>query len=105
MYGYIYLVSNLINSKIYVGQHKSAVFDSTYLGSGKQIKNAIKKYGKENFKVDLIEEASNPEDLNNLEIQYVALYKATDPNIGYNMSAGGYVPRLCGIHNGNYGKK
>ncbi len=48
MYGYIYLTTNLINKKKYVGQHKSSKFDERYKGSGKLIKKAFKKYGKEN---------------------------------------------------------
>lgn len=44
----IYKTTNLINGKIYVGQHKTSANDG-YLGSGKLITRSIKKYGKENF--------------------------------------------------------
>lgn len=50
-YGYVYKITNLINGKTYVGQRK-IVRDKTwedYYGSGKLIKQAITKYGKENF--------------------------------------------------------
>lgn len=52
MYGYIYKTTNLINNKIYIGQHKvkEEKIDNSYYGSGKLIIQAIKKYGKENFK-------------------------------------------------------
>jgi hypothetical protein len=32
MYGYVYITTNLINNKIYIGQHKSETFDSEYIG-------------------------------------------------------------------------
>ena len=43
---YIYLTTNLINGKQYIGQHKGELNDS-YLGSGTNISKAINKYGKE----------------------------------------------------------
>ena len=52
-YGYIYLTTNLINNKIYIGQHKGK-FNARYLGSGLHIKRSIKKYNRENFKVELL---------------------------------------------------
>jgi len=45
----IYKTTNLINNKIYVGKHNTSANDG-YLGSGKLIKQAVKKYGKENIK-------------------------------------------------------
>ena len=45
---YIYLTTNLINGKKYIGKHYGEINDS-YLGSGILIKKAIKKYGSNNF--------------------------------------------------------
>ncbi len=94
MYGYIYLTENLVNHKKYIGQKKSKVFlDSKYLGSGTHLKNAVKKYGAENFKVTMIDTAESKQELNQKEIYYIAKYNAqTDPNF-YNISAGGD----CGV--------
>jgi len=44
-FGYIYKTTNMINGKIYIGQHKSNNFDLNYIGSGINIKRAIKKFG------------------------------------------------------------
>lgn len=106
MYGYIYKTTNLINSKIYVGQKKSKTFKGhLYLGSGKYLKRAINKYGKENFKVDLLEEIETKELMDEREIYWIDYYRATDENIGYNISNGGNVNRsMSGIHNPMYGK-
>lgn len=49
---YIYRTTNLINGKTYIGQHKRR--PGRYFGSGLLLKNAIKKYGKENFKVEIL---------------------------------------------------
>lgn len=75
MYGYIYLVHDSLNNRHYIGQHKWTKYelldedytrgsekafrdshgfdlfkiDPNYLGSGKHLQNAIKKYGKNYF--------------------------------------------------------
>lgn len=41
MYVYVYITTNLINGKRYIGQHRSNILDEKYLGSGKLLKNAI----------------------------------------------------------------
>jgi len=52
---YLYKTTNLINNKIYIGIHKAKTTDNMYLGSGKRIRYAIKKYGRENFKKEILE--------------------------------------------------
>ena len=71
MYGYIYKTTNLLNEKIYVGQRKSKEFIKSYYGSGTLIKNAISKYGKENFSVELIDFAMSADELDEKEIWYI----------------------------------
>lgn len=50
MYFILYETTNLINNKKYIGVHKTIDLNDGYLGSGIYLRNAIKKYGKENFK-------------------------------------------------------
>ena len=49
MYYTIYLIRNNINNKQYIGQHTTKDLNDNYMGSGKIIKQAFQKYGKENF--------------------------------------------------------
>ena len=50
---YVYKVTNLRNNRIYVGVHYGYP-DDAYLGSGTVICEAIKKYGRENFKKEVL---------------------------------------------------
>jgi group I intron endonuclease len=89
MFGYIYKTTNLVNGKIYVGKHASSFFDTTYIGSGKTLCKAIKKYGKKNFDCILIEAVENEADLNLREKYWIAKLNARDKNVGYNINEGG----------------
>lgn len=91
MYGYIYITFNLINSKFYVGQKKSGEYlGNTYLGSGKLIKQAIKKYGVINFKNVFICEAYNQKDLDKKEEFWIDYFRRTyGYNNCYNLQKGG----------------
>jgi hypothetical protein len=49
----VYKTTNLINNKIYIGVHSYKKYMG-YIGSGTYITNAIKKYGKENFRFEIL---------------------------------------------------
>ena len=54
MYHIVYLTTNIANQKFYVGVHSTYNLDDGYLGSGIILKNAINKYGKNNFKRQIL---------------------------------------------------
>ncbi|CAL9993273.1 homing endonuclease [Vibrio phage D480] len=54
MFHIVYQITNLINNKIYVGKHSTENIHDEYMGSGKLLLRAIKKYGKENFTKDIL---------------------------------------------------
>ena len=89
MYGYIYITTNTLNNKIYIGQHISSKFDFNYLGSGSVLKRAIKKHGKSHFSSLLLESCESIEDLNRKESYWISYYNSTDPTVGYNIKYGG----------------
>jgi len=89
MYGYIYKTTNKINGKIYIGQKKSTVFlGNQYLGSGRYLRNAINKYGQDNFCVELIKWCETKQILDEAEKYYIKSYHATDHTVGYNITLG-----------------
>lgn len=87
MYGYIYITTNLINGKVYIGQHRHTEWDKSYIGSGTILEKAIKKYGKNNFKCELIEECQTEKELNEQEIFWIKFYR--ERKECYNVTRGG----------------
>jgi len=79
----------MINGKKYIGQK---IFDrhwKLYLGSGKRLKYAIKKYGKEYFSREIIAIAYSKEELNDLEIKFINNHNAVVDDNYYNIAYGG----------------
>ena len=54
MFYTIYKTTNIINNKIYIGKHKTTDPNDDYIGSGKHLWRAITKYGRENFKKEVL---------------------------------------------------
>lgn len=86
---WIYLTTNLVNNRMYIGKHKSDHYDPTYYGSGKILLQAIDKYGLENFKNEILYEANTLEELNEKEKYFISLYRKKYGNIMYNIANGG----------------
>ena len=91
-YGFVYITTNLINGKRYIGAKK---FDSrnvwkNYLGSGKAFSNALDKYGKENFIKEIISIHYSYEELFNAEEKMIKFCNATKSDNYYNISDGQY---------------
>ena len=89
MYGYIYITTNLINGKKYIGKKSSSIYVKEYLGSGRVLQTAIKKYGKENFTNEVIEWCESEDSLNEQEIYWISYYDAVKSNMFYNVHTGG----------------
>ncbi len=95
---YIYITTNIINGKRYIGQRKR--FDGEdinadkYLGSGTSLLYAIKKHGNEYFKKEIIAVCDSHTEADRLEIKYIEEYGALlDKSKWYNIDAGGQYRR------------
>ena len=95
MLGIVYIITNSINGKVYIGQTIQSLKDRWYghcrINCSKNeadmcIKRAILKYGKENFNIRELERC-RVEDLDEREIYYIDLYNSF--NNGYNSTKGG----------------
>jgi group I intron endonuclease len=92
--GSIYLITNMVNGKYYVGQHKSVEpqirwkkhLVSARGGSPYALHSAIRKYGEDNFKIELLCICPHSR-LGNMEPYYAEQFGTYvwDPIPGYNM--------------------
>ena len=60
----IYRTTNKIDGKFYIGQHVTKNLEDGYLGSGKRIGYAIRKYGPENFIREILFDFGTLEEMN-----------------------------------------
>ena len=82
----LYKITNKKNGKVYIGIHKTNNINDGYFGSGKRIKQAIKKYGKELFVKEIVAEFPDRKSCSLAEIELIA---KTPKEILYNISSGG----------------
>lgn len=85
---FIYKTTNLINHKTYIGIHQTENIDDGYIGSGLHFLRAVKNYGKENFKREILEFCSSYDELLEKERIYVNEDWVKDKN-NYNLKTGG----------------
>lgn len=90
---YIYQIINKINGKIYIGKTERSVQERwkehcrDYLNrnfENRPLYRAMKKYGLENFTIEIIEETDNPEERETFWIEQKKTFKN-----GYNATRGG----------------
>lgn len=87
MYGFVYRTKNEINGMMYIGKCEYARKNGweNYLGSGTYLKDAVSKYGKDNFTREILAEATTKYELEALEESMIHYYNAVeDPNY-YNL--------------------
>jgi hypothetical protein len=88
---YVYETHNLITNCKYIGYcSKEPNKSKSYLGSGKILNAAIKKYGKENFLKTIIKEFDNETDARLYEEYLIDKYNAINSSDYYNLTKGGF---------------
>ncbi len=96
----VYLITNQINHKIYVGKTTKPTLEERWKEHlnnvrwrGRQqdfyLYRAMKKYGSEKFHLEIITEAKDESQLNELEKLWIRVLDSTNSEIGYNMTLGG----------------
>lgn len=88
-YGFIYITTNMINGKKYLGQRKFYRNWQEYLGSGKSLVYAIQKYGKENFVRNIVCICNSLEELNQAEHDISVFLNVVKSEDWYNLKYGG----------------
>lgn len=85
MFYTIYKTTNTINGKFYIGKHKTKNLNDGYMGSGKLLKRAIKKYGLDNFYKEVLHVCESEKQMNALE----KILVVPDAELNYNLCDGG----------------
>lgn len=89
MFYYVYKITNTVNGKYYIGAHQSECLDDGYLGSGKWLKNAQRKYGLDLFTKEIIKFCDNELEMYALEAELVTEDLVMDDQC-YNLIVGGH---------------
>jgi len=84
---YIYKITNKINGRWYIGKTNGQ--DPNYMGSGKLLRQAYAKYGRENFEKIILENCSTEQELNQREQYWIQESGALSDPLSYNLAEGG----------------
>lgn len=87
-YHFTYKTTNLINNRYYLGMHSTNRIDDGYLGSGKRLYYELNKYGRDNFKFEILKQFDSREELVQAEIKLITEQDLTNPNC-LNLKQGG----------------
>ena len=95
-YNYFYKITNLINNHYYYGIHSTDNLDDGYMGSGKRLHYAYKKYGIENFTKEILKYFDTRKDASDYEAEMVTEQLVNNDNC-YNCRLGGEEFKTSGM--------
>lgn len=84
---HIYKIINKQNGRWYIGKHNG--HDPNYMGSGKILKQALDKYGRDSFERVILEQVDSQERLDDRERYWIAETDAVNDPMSYNLADGG----------------
>lgn len=99
MVGFIYIIKNTVNGKVYIGQTRVSVDlrwkeHLRHAQYGDQVINrAMRKYGVDKFYIETLE-ICDVSIIDEREIYYIDLFDSTNKTKGYNVSLGGSTPKF-----------
>ena len=94
-YHFTYKTTNLINKRYYLGMHSTNRLDDGYIGSGKRLYYELNKYGRDNFKFEILKQFNSREQLVEAETSLISEEVLKDPNC---------LNMVVGDSGGNVGK-
>ncbi len=101
-FGVVYLLTNLVNDKVYVGQTWVGIkrrweqhLEQARNGGKYYISKALRKHGEEKFSVGILGWEKTQTGLNNLESLWILLLNSIDSEVGYNSKHGGSTGKLA----------
>jgi len=98
-FNFVYLTTDLVNEKQYVGDHGTNDLNCyktfNYVGSGDLLTLAIKKYGQDNFKREILEFFPSKKEAFLAQKKYIEKYKTLVTEGGYNISPTGGLGIMC----------
>ena len=104
----VYKIVNIVNSKFYIGVHKTKNINDDYFGSGRYIKAAIEKHGKEIFKKEILHIFTTSRKAFKMERELVT-EELIKSGKCYNIKEGGRGGfehiRKSGLHKASKGRK
>lgn len=100
---FVYKITNDINGKIYIGVHSTDDINDGYLGKGTLIQKAVKKYGKSNFKKEILEFFKDRTSAFDKERELVTR-EFVSLTTNYNLKTGGEGGAMYGKTNPMYGR-
>lgn len=92
----IYKITNTINNKIYIGAHSTEDVNDSYMGSGKALKAAQRKYGIGNFVKEILHVFDSHDEMYEKEREIVNLEFINRPDT-YNIGIGGDGGPMLGM--------
>lgn len=88
MYYIVYETTNNINNKKYIGMHSTYDLEDSYIGSGKLIKKALKKYGRSSFTREILFIYDSYEEMAIKEKELIT-ESIVENKLYYNLKTGG----------------
>lgn len=93
----VYKATNRINNKVYVGQYNGELVERRWAqhvreadrGGARYLCRAIRKYGAENFMVEVLHHANSKKELDAMETFFIILHQSHTSENGYNLTLGG----------------
>ena len=88
-YHFIYKTTCQVNGKYYYGMHSTDNLEDGYIGSGTRLWHSIKKHGRENFTIEILEFCDDRESLKKREAELITEDMLNDP-MCMNLTLGGH---------------